>query len=389
MNTFERAVQLQDEFIAIRRQLHQNAEVGYNLPKTTALVAEKLKEMGYCPQEICQSGLVATVGSGGKTILLRADMDALPITEESGEAFACTTGAMHSCGHDFHTAILLGVAKILKEHEHELKGTVKLMFQPAEEIFWGARAMIEAGVMENPNVDCAMALHVGTTLGRNTINIRTGPVMSSCNGFKIKIQGKGCHGALPETGIDPINIGAHIHLALQELISRETPLVNGALLTIGLFRAGTAPNIIPDTAELCGTIRTFNESIRDFVVERMKTIATETAKMFRGSAEVEIISDVPVLQNDAEFTTLMEKYIREIPGLEPQILPGPQLGGSEDFALIAKQVPSLMFFLGADPKDADTIYPAHHPKIIMDDEVVLTGITVLADNAMRWLREHC
>lgn len=388
MNTYKRALQLQNELIETRRLLHRNAEIHNELPKTVALVSDKLREMGYSPQEICKGGIMAAVGSGEKTILLRADMDALPISEESGEAFACATGAMHACGHDLHTTILLGAAKILKEQESKLQGTVKLMFQPAEEIFMGARAMLEAGIMENPKVDCALALHVGTTLGRNIICIRKGPLMSSCNGFKITIQGKGTHGALPEAGIDPINIGAHICLALQEIVSRETPLAHGALLTIGLFQGGSAPNIIPDTVELQGTIRTFNEDIRSFVVERMTTIAMETAKMFRGEAKVEIISDVPVLTNDEEFTELMEQYIREIPELNPQITEAPQLGGSEDFALIAKKIPATMLFLGADPGDPDTIYPSHHPKIIFNEEVIPTGITILADNAMRWLREQ-
>ena len=389
MDYLARANQMKEELTNHRIYLHKNAEVGYKLPKTTEYVKAELIKMGYEPKEICESGILATVGKpGGKVFLLRSDMDALPMVEESGLDFACTDGACHSCGHDLHTTTLLGAAKLLKENEANLAGMVKLMFQPAEEIFWGANAMIENGIMENPHVDAALAAHVMSGAQTGHVHIKEGPVMSSCNGFKITIHGKGAHGASPQAGIDPINIGVHIHLGLQEIITREVSFANGAAITIGTFQSGTALNIIPETAVLQGTIRTYNEEIRGFLVERLKEIVEYTAKKFRGTAEVEILSDVPALVNDADLSKDIARYTEELFGAE-FVKPGRQGNGSEDFACIAKMVPGVMVHVGAvDLEKNEPVFLAHHPKVVYHDTVLPMSAALYAHSATKWLEEN-
>ena len=279
MDFYKRALELKDETVADRRYIHQNAETGLELPKTKAYVMDKLKEYGLDPVE-CGEGVVATLGNGGRVLLLRADMDGLPMQEESGEAFACPTGkTAHTCGHDFHAAMLLTAARMLKENEDELEGTVKLMFQPAEETFEGSKNMIENGILQNPPVDAALAYHVSAgkmPVGLYMYNSKD-TMMFSVDGFKITLTGKGSHGAYPHAGVDPINIGAHVHLALQELIARESDPTHSCVLTVGKFQAGTVGNIIPETAVLEGTIRTNKPESRELLVRRMKEVAERVA----------------------------------------------------------------------------------------------------------------
>ena len=377
MNEYERALELKEETIANRRFLHENAETGLHLPETKAFVMKKLKEYGIESVE-CGEGVTATIGKGGKVILLRADMDALPMKEESGEPFSSKTGAAHACGHDFHAAMLLSAAKILKEEEAELKGTVKLMFQPAEETFQGSKNMLEHGILEEPKVDAALAYHVSPgrfPVGLYMYNDKS-TMMYSVDGFKITIQGKGSHGAYPQVGVDPINIGVHIHLALQELIARECNPSHSCVLTIGQFEAGTAANIIPDTAVLQGTIRTNEKEARELLVRRMKEVVEKTAEVYRGSATIEMISK--------EVVGYMKEL--EIPNLIPH--PDVSSSASEDFAVIAEKVPSSFLYLSAGYLDERGDYPAHHPKVQFNEEVCPIGAGCLAHCARRWLEEH-
>ena len=243
----KRAEELKDVIVKDRRTIHETPEINAELPETTKYVIKCLKEMGYEPKEICNCGVVATTTpKPGKVLLLRADMDALPMQETSGVDFASKNNYAHTCGHDCHTAILLGAARLLKEREDELEGTVKFMFQPDEEGLTGAQAMIDAGVMENPKVDGAFGMHItGEGLPCGHIGFHEGPFMASSDRFTITIHGKGGHGAYPHTNIDPINVAAHTHIALQEIISREVNTAEPAVLTIGSIHAGDAPNIIP------------------------------------------------------------------------------------------------------------------------------------------------
>ena len=390
MNYYERALELKDETIANRRHIHKNAETGLDLPKTKAYVMKKLTEYGLEPKD-CGYGVTATLGKGGKVLLLRADMDALPMPEESGEEFACPTGKeAHTCGHDFHATMLLTAAKMLKEKEDTLEGTIKFMFQPAEETFEGSKNMIENGILENPPVDAALAYHVSPgkmPIGLFMYNDKD-TMMYSVDGFKITIHGKGSHGAYPHVGIDPINIGVHIHLALQELIARESDPTHSCVLTIGQFAGGTAANIIPETAVLQGTIRTNKPEARELLVRRMKEVAEKTAAVYNGTVDIEMISEVPPLICNPKLTDEVVGYMQElgIPGLTPY--PGISASASEDFAVIAEKVPSTFMYLSAGYLDERGQYPAHHPKAQFNEDVCPIGAACLAHCASQWLKNN-
>lgn len=390
MNYYERALELKDETIANRRHIHKNAETGLDLPKTKAYVMKKLTEYGLDPKD-CGYGVTATLGKGGKVLLLRADMDALPMPEESGEEFACPTGKeAHTCGHDFHAAMLLTAAKMLKEKEDTLEGTIKFMFQPAEETFEGSKNMIENGILENPPVDAALAYHVSPgkmPIGLFMYNDKD-TMMYSVDGFKITIHGKGSHGAYPHVGVDPINIGVHIHLALQELIARESDPTHSCVLTIGQFTGGTAANIIPETAVLQGTIRTNKPEARELLVRRMKEVAEKTAAVYNGTVDIEMISEVPPLICNPKLTDEVVGYMQElgIPGLTPY--PGISASASEDFAVIAEKVPSTFMYLSAGYLDERGQYPAHHPKAQFNEDVCPIGAACLAHCASQWLKNN-
>ena len=390
MNYYERALELKDETIANRRHIHKNAETGLDLPKTKAYVMEKLTEYGLEPKD-CGYGVTATLGKGGKVLLLRADMDALPMPEESGEEFACPTGKeAHACGHDFHAAMLLTAAKMLKEKEDTMEGTIKFMFQPAEETFEGSKNMIENGILENPPVDAALAYHVSPgkmPIGLFMYNDKD-TMMYSVDGFKITIHGKGSHGAYPHVGVDPINIGVHIHLALQELIARESDPTHSCVLTIGQFAGGTAANIIPETAVLQGPIRTNKPEARELLVRRMKEVAEKTAAVYNGTVDIEMISEVPPLICNPKLTDEVVGYMQElgIPGLTPY--PGISASASEDFAVIAEKVPSTFMYLSAGYLDERGQYPAHHPKAQFNEDVCPIGAACLAHCASQWLKNN-
>ena len=382
MNYYERALELKDETIANRRHIHKNAETGLDLPKTKAYVMKKLTEYGLEPKD-CGYGVTATLGKGGKVLLLRADMDALPMPEESGEEFACPTGKeAHTCGHDFHAAMLLTAAKMLKEKEDTLEGTIKFMFQPAEETFEGSKNMIENGILENPPVDAALAYHVSPgkmPIGLFMYNDKD-TMMYSVDGFKITIHGKGSHGAYPHVGVDPINIGVHIHLALQELIARESDPTHSCVLTIGQFAGGTAV--------LQGTIRTNKPEARELLVRRMKEVAEKTAAVYNGTVDIEMISEVPPLICNPKLTDEVVGYMQElgIPGLTPY--PGISASASEDFAVIAEKVPSTFMYLSAGYLDERGQYPAHHPKAQFNEDVCPIGAACLAHCASQWLKNN-
>lgn len=391
MDFYKRALELKDETIENRRYIHKNAETGLDIPKTKAFVMDKLREYGLEPKE-CGYGVTAVLGKKeGKVLLLRADMDALPMAEQSGEEFACPTGKeAHTCGHDFHAAMLLTAAKMLKENEDMLEGTVKFMFQPAEETFEGSKNMLENGILENPKVDAALAYHVSPgkmPVGLFMYNSKD-TMMYSVDGFKITIKGKGSHGAYPHVGVDPINIGVHVHLALQELIARESDPSKACVLTIGQFKAGTAANIIPEEAVLQGTIRTNDNEAREKLVRRMKEVTQKTAEVYNGTAEIEMISEVPPLICDSEMTEEIVGFMKEtqIPGLTPY--PDVSASASEDFAVIAEKVPGTFMYLSAGYMDERGEYPAHHPKVRFNEDVCPIGSACLAHCAVSWLEKH-
>lgn len=389
MDFYKRALELREETISHRRWLHSNAEVGLHMPKGQAYVLDQLKKYGLDPHP-CGHGVTAELGKEwGRTILLRADMDALPMPEESGESFSCPTGReAHTCGHDFHAAMLLTAAKMLKENEAMLSGRVRFMFQTAEETFEGAKDMLAHGILDG--VDAALAYHVGP--GRMPVGLflynSGGTMMYSVDGFRITIHGQGAHGAYPHNSIDPINIGVHIYLALESLIAREADPSKACVLTIGNFSAGSAPNIIPDTALLQGTLRTNDSASREKLVRRLKEIVHRTAEIFGGSAEIEMISEVPPLICDSAMTNEIAGYMKElpIPGLTP--IPDTSASASEDFSFIAERVPSVFMYLSAGYMDERGDAPAHNPKVQFNENVCPIGSACLAHCAVRWLEEH-
>lgn len=389
MNLYQRALELKNETISHRRYFHTNAEPGLNTPKACAYITKTLTEYGLTPVP-CGHGITATVGSGSPCLLLRADMDALPMPEESGEPFACPTGTeAHACGHDLHAAMLLTAAKMLKEQEASLQGTVKFMFQSAEEIFEGARDMIADGILENPKVDAAMALHVGggqIPLGLYMYNAGSA-MMASVDGFRITLRGKGSHGAYPQNSIDPINIAVHVYLAMEALIAREATPEKMCVLTVGSFNAGTAPNIIPEEAVLQGTLRTNDRENRELLVRRIREVAEGVARTYGGSAELEVLSDVPPLVCDR---TLTEKMVSYIPELEiPNAAPwaGVSSSASEDFAVVADKVPSVFMHISAGFLDERGSYPPHNPKVRFNEEALPMGAAIYAHCAKKWLAD--
>lgn len=392
------AKEMAEEIINHRRWLHAHAETGFDLLETKSYVKTQLENLGYTVQECGKAGLVTTAGHGGKTILLRADMDALPICEEADVEFASTNGRMHACGHDMHTAMLLGAAKLLKNHEQELPGIVKLMFQPAEEIFEGGKDMIEHGVLNDPDVDAAVMIHVtaGLPIPAGTVIVSApGVTAPAADYFKIHVQGKGCHGSAPQNGVDSLTAAAHILIALQEIQARELASTDEAVLTIGTFHGGTAENVIADSAVLGGTIRTYDETTRSYLKERMTQIAAAIACAFRASATVEFGSGCPTLVNDAALCSDMAKYLKELLGpygalAAADMNPGGKPargGGSEDFAYVSQQIPALMLALAAGEPSKGYSYPQHHPKVKFDESVLPIGSAVFTYAALRYLEE--
>ena len=389
---------LQEEIKSHRLWLHTHAETGFDLTETKPYVKSALMKMGYTVQECGKAGLVTPVGKpGGKVLLLRADMDALPIAEEADVDFACQNGRMHACGHDMHTAMLLGAAKLLKAHESELDGMVKLMFQPAEEIFEGSKDMIASGVLENPRPDAALMIHVaaGMPLPAGTVVVSAPGVSApAADYFTIRVHGKGCHGSAPQNGIDPLTAAAHILIALQEIHARELSASDEAVLTIGTFHAGEAGNVIPDTATMGGTIRTYDEKTRAYLKERMTAIAQNVAEAFRAGAEVGFGSGCPTLVNDKGLSETVTGYLKDLLGANrafttAELSGGKPArgGGSEDFAYVSHEVPSLMLALAAGEPSKGYVYPQHHPKVKFDESVLSTGAAVFVDCALQYLRE--
>lgn len=394
----QEAKALQEEIKSHRLWLHTHAETGFDLTETKPYVKSALMKMGYTVQECGKAGLVTTGGKpGGKVLLLRADMDALPIAEEADVDFACQNGRMHACGHDMHTAMLLGAAKLLKAHESELDGMVKLMFQPAEEIFEGSKDMIASGVLENPRPDAALMIHVaaGMPLPAGTVVVSAPGVSApAADYFTIRVHGKGCHGSAPQNGIDPLTAAAHILIALQEIHARELSASDEAVLTIGTFHAGEAGNVIPDTATMGGTIRTYDEKTRAYLKERITAIAKNVAEAFRAGAEVSFGSGCPTLVNDKGLSETVTGYLKDLLGANrafttAELSGGKPArgGGSEDFAYVSHDVPSLMLALAAGEPSKGYVYPQHHPKVKFDESVLSTGAAVFVDCALQYLRE--
>lgn len=398
MSILEEAKAMRETIVRHRRTIHENAEVHLDLPKTSGYVEEALREMGYEPQRLGSSGVVALAGGQqpGKTFLLRADMDALPIEEENDLPFKSRTGNMHACGHDLHTAMLLGAAQILKNHEAELPGTVKFMFQPAEETMSGAKMMVEADLLENPNVDAALMIHVASGAPFPTGSIvcsEAGVNAAACDWFTINVRGKGCHGATPHIGVDPLNVLSHIHIALQAINAREVAPTQSAVVTVGQMHGGNTSNVIPDTAYMSGTIRAMNEQMRAMLKQRMQEIAAGVAATFGATAEVCFDRGCPCNMVDDTVNRQVKSYLEEMLG-EEKVLDAEQMKkagngmGSEDFAYVSNARPSTMIMLSAGAPDEGYCAPMHSPKVMFNEDALPVGAAVYAQAALEWLKHN-
>lgn len=386
--------------LALRSQLHKNAEVGFEMDKTLKVIEDDLDRLNIKHKRVADSGVYAVIGEGERCFLLRSDIDALPIKEESGINCACTSGNMHACGHDIHTASLLSAAAILKNYESKLNGCVKLMFQPAEEILSGARRMIEAGVLENPRVDAAMMLHVMTA-----VPFETGTVIVSNPGisapaadyFEIQIEGRGGHGASPEKCIDALTTAAHTVINLEQIPAREISFVDNAVLTVGALISGDAHNIIPNSAQIKGTLRAFSDETRNFMKKRTEEIALKTAETFGAKASVTFPYGTPTLKNDKALFNSVLKYQKELFGnkafSQSELVAGdnePRIKstGSEDFSYVSHEVPSIMLAIAAGNINEGYTKPLHHPKVKFDENVLASAPAVYSYAAMRWLADN-
>ena len=385
------AIEMKDEIVENRRTIHRTPEVGAHLPQTVQFVEEKLRLLGYEPREL-GGGVVAelTGEDMGRCILLRADMDALKVKEKTDLPFRSENGSMHACGHDMHASMLLGTARLLKVHQSELKGTVKLVFQPDEEGFTGAKAMLKAGVLEAPKPQAAMALHVNSGTPSGLVLCGKGTFMAGCTLFRITVKGVGCHGAMPETGVDPINIAAHIYLALQEItascgmIFGACPALNLPIVTMAGVFAGSSRAVIE------GTIRTFDRDVTALILRRIGEIADATARAFRGSASVEELASAPPLKNDEALTEQMARCAEMLFG-EKSVYRLREGGmGSEDFASYTYELPCAYLLLGAGTAQEDARYgkPMHNESVVFNENILPRGSALLAYGAMQWLEDR-
>lgn len=387
------AKEMQDELVQIRHYLHQNPEIGFELSNTKNYVMSELKKMGYAPQEVGKCGVLVIVGNRkpGKCILIRADMDALSMTEEADVPYKSQKkGVMHGCGHDLHTTMLLGAAKLLKKYEDNLQGTIKLVFQPAEEIFQGSLDMIRAGVLLNPKVDAAVMIHVVAGLpmpsGMFMIPNQGGITMNTCEQYRITVQGKGGHGSMPQNAIDPITAAAQIHLALMEINSRELSQDEYGVFTTCSFQAGNTSNVIPDKAVMAGTIRTadVDRSVNEKIRTRIEEITQGIAMAMRCKAMVDFSDFCPCMKIDDSVTKAVFASLYELFGdmaITMETKPG---GGSEDFSFISHEVPATSVFITAGNTKEGFIYGQHHPKVIFDESCLYKGSAAYAYIALNF-----
>jgi len=379
--------------VAMRRDLHEHPELAFEEVRTSSIVAQRLQAMGLEVQTgIAKTGVVGLLRggaskTGAKTIAIRADMDALPVHELNEIDYRSTIdGKMHACGHDGHTSILLAVADILHKRRSELSGNVKFVFQPAEERIGGAEPMIKEGAMQG--VDGIIGLHLISDYPLGRVGVRAGSVFASADRFILTVKGKGGHAAMPETTVDPIVISAYIVTALQTLISRETSPFSPAVITIGIIQAGTAFNIIPESAQMIGTMRAFSAKHRSTLVRRISEIANGVATAMGGSCEVEVIDGCPPCVNDSKVTEIVHHAaVASVGEKEVDDSEEVMTTGSDDMACFLQAVPGCYFIVGAKNEEKGANYPHHHPRFNIDEDALPIGVEVLSRAAMDFLKE--
>jgi amidohydrolase len=399
------ADQVEARVIAWRRDIHQNPELGNREVRTARLVADHLRALGFdqVQEQVAHTGVVGVLKGGlpGRAVALRADMDALPVAEEVDVPFKSTVrtqwsgmdcGVMHACGHDAHTAMLMGVAEVLAGMRDRIPGTVKFLFQPAEETppvgeEGGAKLMVEEGCLKNPDVDAVFGQHITSIYPTGHIGYRSGPLMASADRFRIFLRGVQTHAAMPWRGIDPIVVGSQIVLGLQTIVSRRMNITHEpSVVTVGVFQGGVRQNIIPDEVKLEGTIRTFDETQRDEIHEHVRRITEMIAASGGAKAQVHVDRGYDVTVNHPGLTEWSVPVLERIAG-ESKVKVVDKICGAEDFSYFQKQVPGFFYFLGCTPPDRDarTAAPNHSPRFYVDEDCLKTGVKTLAALALDWL----
>ncbi len=371
---------LQAQVVEWRRYLHQRPELGFQEQLTAAFVAQKLQEWGIEHQtEIAKTGIMATIQGHcpGPVLAIRADMDALPIQEENDIPYRSQhDGIMHACGHDGHTAIALGAAYYLSQHRDDFAGTVKIIFQPAEEGLGGAEPMIEAGVLANPDVDAIVGLHLWNVLPLGTVGVRPGPLMAAVECFECTIQGRGGHGAIPQQTVDAVVVAAQVVNALQTIVARNVNPIDSAVVTVGELHAGTAHNVIADSAQLTGTVRYFNPIYQGYFGQRMEAVIKGICEAHGATYRLKYWELYPPVVNDPAIADLVRSVAESVVESPLGVVPECQTMGGEDMSFFLQAVPGCYFFLGSANADRGLAYPHHHPRFNFDETALGMGIEI-------------
>ena len=378
-------IEEKDRIISMRRDLHRIPETAFTEHKTAAYIADYLhKEDLEVTTGIAKTGVVGLLKTGkpGQTLMIRADMDALPVTEETGLPFASEhEGRMHACGHDAHITMVLSAVTAIKKFANQLTGNIKFLFQPAEESPGGAKPMIEEGVLENPHVDYSVGCHVWPLLPQGQVGVKAGAIMAAADQFDIKILGKGGHGAMPHLCVDALEVGTQVVNALQRIVSRHTNAQEAAVLSVCSFHAGTAFNVIPGEAVMSGTTRTFNKAIWKSWEERIDRIVRGVCEAMSTDYELQYTRYYPPTINDADMAQLIGRCAAEVVGAENVVEPDPSMG-AEDMSFYLERSKGCFFFLGVG---RDGSYPIHHPKFDFNEDVLLTGTEIYCRTAFELL----
>lgn len=388
------AQKIKDDLVKIRREIHMNPEIGFEEFETSKLVVKELKELGIkVTPNVAETGVIGLIKgakNNGKTIGIRADMDALSMQEENNVPYKSKVdGKMHACGHDAHTAILIGVAKLLIKMKDQLKGNVKLFFQPAEETKGGAKPMVKEGALKNPDVSAVISLHVDDRIDVGKLALKDGSLTASADEFRITITGKGGHAAYPHETIDPILVGSHLVAALQTIASRRTRPVYPVVVTVGTFHSGSIYNVIPETAYLTGTIRALLPEVRKQTHEHIKQIIKGIEKTFEAKIELEIIHGYSPGINDSELNLIIQNSAEELLGKESILFEEYPSMGAEDFFEFSDnyRIPVSMFWLGVRNEEKGIIHPGHNPKFDIDEDALPIGSAILALSAINYLNK--
>ena len=382
----EKTAEIEDKVIKIRHQIHQNPELSFQEKETAALAASEMRKLGFEVREnIFGTGVTATFRNSSdpeaKTLLIRADMDALPVEEKNELSFKSKKpGVMHACGHDGHTAILIGTAAVLKEMAQDFNGNLKFLFQPGEETSGGAEGMIKQGVLKNPDVDAALGLHLWGSTPEGVVEYKSGPFMASPDRFELKIIGKGGHAARPQNTIDPIPIGAEIISALQTIISRRIDPLESAVISVCNFEAGSTHNVIPEQALLKATVRSLKTEVRKLLAENIKKVIKNICDIYGADYELNYVFGYPAVVNDPQMTQILANAARKVIGENRVREKEKAEMGGEDFSYFGKKVPSTFYFLGIAPEAE--IINHHQSDFKFNDSVLKSGVVVMSQAAL-------